>query len=46
MAAGSASQQPSAAGGDALAVVEAKINPLRAELHAWQALSVTTDGAF
>ncbi|MEO5796117.1 MAG: oxidoreductase [Rhodoferax sp.] len=35
-----------AAGSDAVAVVGAKIDSLRAELAAWQALSVTTDGLF
>ena len=35
-----------AAGSDAVAVVEAKIDTLRSELEAWQALSVTTDGIF
>jgi NAD(P)-dependent dehydrogenase (short-subunit alcohol dehydrogenase family) len=35
-----------AAGSDAVAVVGAKIDSLRAELQAWEALSVTTDGSF
>ena len=35
-----------AAGSDAVAVVSAKIDTLRAELQTWQALSVTTDGSF
>jgi NAD(P)-dependent dehydrogenase (short-subunit alcohol dehydrogenase family) len=35
-----------AAGSDAVAVVSAKIDSLRAELQAWEALSVTTDGSF
>lgn len=35
-----------AAGSDAVAVVSAKIDALRAELQAWEALSVTTDGSF
>ena len=35
-----------AAGSDAVAVVAAKIEALRAELQAWQALSATTDGVF
>jgi NAD(P)-dependent dehydrogenase (short-subunit alcohol dehydrogenase family) len=35
-----------AAGSDAVEVVSAKIDALRAELQSWQALSVTTDGSF
>ncbi len=35
-----------AAGSDAVAVVSAKIDALRAELQVWEALSVTTDGSF
>jgi NAD(P)-dependent dehydrogenase (short-subunit alcohol dehydrogenase family) len=35
-----------AAGSDAVAVVTAKVEALRAELQTWQALSVTTDGKF
>jgi NAD(P)-dependent dehydrogenase (short-subunit alcohol dehydrogenase family) len=35
-----------AAGSDAVAVVSAKVDSLRAELQAWESLSVTTDGAF
>jgi NAD(P)-dependent dehydrogenase (short-subunit alcohol dehydrogenase family) len=35
-----------AAGSDAVAIVSAKIDALRAELQSWQALSVTTDGSF
>ncbi len=35
-----------AAGSDAVAIVRAKIDALRAELETWQALSVTTDGTF
>ena len=35
-----------AAGSDAVAVIGTKIEALRGELEAWQALSVTTDGAF
>lgn len=35
-----------AAGSDAVAVVSAKIDALRAELQAWEALSATTDGSF
>jgi NAD(P)-dependent dehydrogenase (short-subunit alcohol dehydrogenase family) len=35
-----------AAGSDAVAVVNAKIDSLRAELQAWETLSVTTDGTF
>ena len=35
-----------AAGSDAVEIIGAKIDALRAELLAWQALSATTDGAF
>lgn len=35
-----------AAGSDAVAVVSAKIDALRAELENWKTLSVTTDGTF
>jgi NAD(P)-dependent dehydrogenase (short-subunit alcohol dehydrogenase family) len=35
-----------AAGSDAVSVVSAKIDALRAELQSWQALSITTDGSF
>ncbi|WP_295953427.1 oxidoreductase [Rhodoferax sp.] len=35
-----------AAGNDAVEIVGAKIEALRAELEAWRALSVTTDGVF
>ncbi|MBC7682005.1 MAG: SDR family NAD(P)-dependent oxidoreductase [Ferruginibacter sp.] len=35
-----------AAGSDAVAIIRTKIEALRGELEAWQALSVTTDGTF
>jgi len=35
-----------AAGSDAVEIIRTKIDALRAELHQWESLSVTTDGTF